>query len=107
MGRPGEPDVVFQDFFDRVRGVGSAARRHLSLLGTPPGQIPGGTEPEGFTDMTARSPKNRPPLFTIRTALLLLCSLVTAAGAAALLLAAGRHPAEAALGAVAAFAGTL
>jgi hypothetical protein len=57
--------------------------------------------------MTARSSKNRPPLFTIRTALLLLCSLLTAAGAAALLLAAGRHPAEAALGAVATFAGTL
>jgi hypothetical protein len=46
-------------------------------------------------------------LLTIRTALLLLCSLVTAAGAAALLLAAGRHPAEAGLGAAAVFAGTL
>jgi hypothetical protein len=39
--------------------------------------------------------------------LLLLCALITAAGTAALLLLAGRHPAEAALGAVGGFAGAL
>jgi hypothetical protein len=46
-------------------------------------------------------------LLTTRTVLLLLCALLAAAGTAALLLLAGRHPAEAALGAVGAFAGAL
>jgi hypothetical protein len=55
--------------------------------------------------MTVRRPKR--PLFTIRTALLLLYSLLVAIGTAALLLVAGRNSAEAALGAVAAFAGAL
>ncbi|HEY8200558.1 MAG TPA: hypothetical protein VII47_04315 [Actinomycetota bacterium] len=55
--------------------------------------------------MTARPPKT--PLFTTRTAFLLLCALITAAGTAVLLLLAGRHPAEAALGALGAFAGAL
>ena len=56
-------------------------------------------------EMTDRPTK--PPLLTTRTALLLLCALLTAAGTAALLLLADRHPAEAALGAVGAFAGAL
>jgi hypothetical protein len=55
----------------------------------------------------ARSPKDRPSLFTTRTVLLLFCSLAGAAGAAALLRAAGRHPAEAVFGAAVAFAGAL
>jgi hypothetical protein len=50
--------------------------------------------------MPDRREGEKPPLLTVRTTLVLLIAFLVAAGAGGLLLAAGRHPAEAAFGAV-------
>ena len=56
--------------------------------------------------MSSKNPKRtveeRPPLLSVRTALILLLAILAAGLVAGLILAAGSHPAEAALGGLAA-----